>query len=62
MTRGDQRERAREKNRKKMEKAGKGKREEGGSSLTKRKENDAAIMREKQKLAQEKRAAEASSS
>ncbi|KAI9593345.1 hypothetical protein BDF19DRAFT_448393 [Syncephalis fuscata] len=50
MTRGDQRDRAREKNRKKMEKAGKGKKEESGASFTKRKESDAEIMREKQKV------------
>ncbi|CDH55370.1 predicted protein [Lichtheimia corymbifera JMRC:FSU:9682] len=59
MTRGNQRELARAKNQKKQQKMNKGKPAESGVSLTKRKENDAAIMRAKQEAAAAKKAAEA---
>ncbi|KAL1923979.1 uncharacterized protein VTP21DRAFT_7014 [Calcarisporiella thermophila] len=56
MTRGDQRERDRLKNLKKNQEKSKGKRNDG-VSVTKRKENDAEIMREKQKKAMEAKSA-----
>jgi hypothetical protein len=49
MTRGDQRERARERNRKKQEKLNKGK-SHSTVAYSKRKETDAEIMRQKQKV------------
>ena len=53
MTRGNQRDLAREKAKKKAEKAGKGKKKDDtGLSLTQRRERDAEIMREKQKKAE----------
>jgi len=58
MTRGDQRERDREKNRKKLEKGTKGK-NESGTAYLKKKEADAVIMRQKQQKAQEKKTEEA---
>ncbi|PWA03536.1 hypothetical protein BB558_000287 [Smittium angustum] len=61
MTRGNQRELAREKARKKAEKHGKSKKEEGELNLQSKKERDAEIMRQKQlKKQQEKEAAEGS--
>ncbi|KAJ1917834.1 hypothetical protein IWQ60_007656 [Tieghemiomyces parasiticus] len=52
MTRGNQRELAREKARKKADKQGKGKTTDG-RALIKKKEDDANIMREKQKVSRE---------
>ncbi|OMH84100.1 putative SERF-like protein [Zancudomyces culisetae] len=61
MTRGNQRDLAREKNRKKLEKLAKGQKKDD-ISLTSRKERDAEIMRQKQlKKQQEKEAGSASS-
>ncbi|PIA16320.1 small edrk-rich factor 2 [Coemansia reversa NRRL 1564] len=56
MTRGNQREQARQRNQKKQDKHSKGKSEDG-VSLVKRRENDAEIMRQKQLKAKEKEAA-----
>ncbi|KAJ1660923.1 hypothetical protein IWQ61_000227 [Dispira simplex] len=55
MTRGNQRELARERAKKKADKLGKAKTKDG-RTLLKKKEEDAAIMREKQKRAAEKKA------
>ncbi|KAI9021199.1 small EDRK-rich factor 2 [Hyaloraphidium curvatum] len=55
MTRGNQRELAREKNAKKQSESSKGKRADDGLTVAQRKERDAQILREKQqKAAQEK--------
>ncbi|KAJ1976234.1 hypothetical protein H4R33_006483 [Dimargaris cristalligena] len=56
MTRGNQRDLAREKNRKKAEKAGKASKTKDGRSLIQKKEDDAAIMRAKQQKNAEKAA------
>ncbi|KAK1139587.1 hypothetical protein N8T08_000660 [Aspergillus melleus] len=58
MTRGNQREKARAKNQK-AESAVKSKNTMTGSEFQRHKESSAAIMREKQKLADERRQAEA---
>ena len=55
MTRGNQRDAARQKAEKRKEKFAK----EGSKDFVKRKEADSDIMREKQKKAEEKKAAEA---
>lgn len=60
MTRGNQRELARAKNLKKQQEMGKKKGGESGEALKARKERDAAMMREKQKKAEEKQASGAS--
>ncbi|XP_051557177.1 small EDRK-rich factor 2-like [Myxocyprinus asiaticus] len=54
MTRGNQRELARQKNAKKQNEHGKGKRNEDGLSSAARKQRDAEIMQQKQKKANEK--------
>ncbi|XP_062860626.1 small EDRK-rich factor 2 [Trichomycterus rosablanca] len=54
MTRGNQRELARQKNAKKANDLGKGKRNEDGLSPAARKQRDAEIMQQKQKKANEK--------
>ncbi|KAL1930217.1 hypothetical protein VTP01DRAFT_1371 [Rhizomucor pusillus] len=59
MTRGNQRELARQKNLKKQQKQNKGKPDLKGMSVNQKKENDAAIMRAKQEAAAAKKAAEA---
>lgn len=61
MTRGNQRDLAREKNLKKQAQEGKGVRQDG-LSLAKAKENDADIMRRKQEAALAKKDATASGS
>ncbi|CAJ1049017.1 small EDRK-rich factor 2 [Xyrichtys novacula] len=53
MTRGNQRELARQKNAKKQNEHGKGKRNEDGLSAAARKQRDAEIMQQKQKKAAE---------
>ncbi|XP_078478656.1 LOW QUALITY PROTEIN: small EDRK-rich factor 2-like [Lampetra planeri] len=53
MTRGNQRELARQKNAKKQNESGKGKRNEDGLSAAARKQRDAEIMQQKQKKANE---------
>ncbi|KAM9860984.1 small EDRK-rich factor 2-like [Aulostomus maculatus] len=53
MTRGNQRELARQKNAKKQSEMGKGKRGDDGLSAAARKERDAEIMKQKQKKAEE---------
>ncbi|XP_071378569.1 small EDRK-rich factor 2-like [Centroberyx affinis] len=53
MTRGNQRELARQKNAKKHTDMGKGKRNEDGLSAAARKQRDAEIMQQKQKKANE---------
>ncbi|XP_030046290.1 small EDRK-rich factor 2 [Microcaecilia unicolor] len=55
MTRGNQRELARQKNMKKSTDHGKGKRQDDGLSAAARKQRDAEIMQEKQKKAMEKK-------
>ncbi|XP_048040269.1 small EDRK-rich factor 2 [Chanodichthys erythropterus] len=54
MTRGNQRELARQKNAKKQNETTKGKRNEDGLSAAARKQRDAEIMQQKQKKANEK--------
>ncbi|XP_043100596.1 small EDRK-rich factor 2 [Puntigrus tetrazona] len=54
MTRGNQRELARQKNAKKQNEHTKGKRNEDGLSAAARKQRDAEIMQQKQKKANEK--------
>ncbi|XP_048887437.1 small EDRK-rich factor 2-like [Brienomyrus brachyistius] len=54
MTRGNQRELARQKNAKKQNDMTKGKRNEDGLSAAARKQRDAEIMQQKQKKANEK--------
>ncbi|KAI7814301.1 small EDRK-rich factor 2-like [Triplophysa rosa] len=54
MTRGNQRELARQKNAKKQSEHGKGKKSEDGLSSAARKQRDAEIMQQKQKKANEK--------
>ncbi|XP_056123341.1 small EDRK-rich factor 2 [Siphateles boraxobius] len=54
MTRGNQRELARQKNAKKQTDTTKGKRNEDGLSAAARKQRDAEIMQQKQKKANEK--------
>ncbi|XP_064168757.1 small EDRK-rich factor 2 [Anguilla rostrata] len=54
MTRGNQRELARQKNAKKQTDSSKGKRNEDGLSAAARKQRDAEIMQQKQKKANEK--------
>ncbi|XP_018948413.1 small EDRK-rich factor 2-like [Cyprinus carpio] len=54
MTRGNQRELARQKNAKKHNDQTKGKRNEDGLSASARKQRDAEIMQQKQKKANEK--------
>ncbi|XP_028679186.1 small EDRK-rich factor 2 [Erpetoichthys calabaricus] len=54
MTRGNQRELARQKNAKKQNESGKGKRQDDGLSAAARKQRDAQIMQQKQKMANEK--------
>ncbi|XP_067298377.1 small EDRK-rich factor 2 [Pseudorasbora parva] len=54
MTRGNQRELARQKNAKKQNDTTKGKRNEDGLSAAARKQRDAEIMQQKQKKANEK--------
>ncbi|KAG5839646.1 small EDRK-rich factor 2 [Anguilla anguilla] len=54
MTRGNQRELARQKNAKKQTDGSKGKRNEDGLSAAARKQRDAEIMQQKQKKANEK--------
>ncbi|XP_051989855.1 small EDRK-rich factor 2-like [Xyrauchen texanus] len=54
MTRGNQRELARQKNAKKLSEHGKGKKNEDGLSSAARKQRDAEIMQQKQKKASEK--------
>ncbi|XP_036391372.1 small EDRK-rich factor 2-like [Megalops cyprinoides] len=54
MTRGNQRELARQKNAKKQTDMSKGKRNEDGLSAAARKQRDAEIMQQKQKKANEK--------
>ncbi|KAJ8344080.1 hypothetical protein SKAU_G00314090 [Synaphobranchus kaupii] len=54
MTRGNQRELARQKNAKKQTDATKGKKNEDGLSAAARKQRDAEIMQQKQKKAGEK--------
>ncbi|XP_052007881.1 small EDRK-rich factor 2 [Xyrauchen texanus] len=54
MTRGNQRELARQKNAKKQNDQGRGKRNEDGLSAAARKQRDAEIMQQKQKKASEK--------
>lgn len=54
MTRGNQRELARQKNAKKQGDQTKGKRQEDGLSAAARKQRDAEIMQQKQKKANEK--------
>ncbi|XP_054626192.1 small EDRK-rich factor 2 [Dunckerocampus dactyliophorus] len=51
MTRGNQRELARQKNAKKANESGKGKRGDDGLSAAARKQRDAEIMQQKQKKA-----------
>ncbi|XP_077374301.1 small EDRK-rich factor 2 [Festucalex cinctus] len=51
MTRGNQRELARQKNAKKANESGKGKRNDDGLSAAARKQRDAVIMQQKQKKA-----------
>ncbi|KAA8649197.1 hypothetical protein EYZ11_012299 [Aspergillus tanneri] len=58
MSRGNQREKARAKNQK-AEASVKSKNTMSGSEFQRHKENSAAIMREKQRLANERKAAEA---
>ncbi|KAI9228593.1 MAG: small EDRK-rich factor 1-like protein [Piptocephalis tieghemiana] len=58
MARGNQRDLAREKNLKKQKEQNKG-RKDDGMTLLQRREADAARMREKQKAAEEARAAKA---
>ncbi|CAK5009736.1 unnamed protein product [Meloidogyne enterolobii] len=58
MTRGNQRELAREKNKKKMEQLKKSQGKSGDVSTEKRMETDAEKMREKQRKAAEKKAAD----
>ncbi|KAM8877069.1 small EDRK-rich factor 2 [Synchiropus splendidus] len=53
MTRGNQRELARQKNAKKQSDHGKGKRSDDGLSAAARKQRDAQIMQQKQKQANE---------
>ncbi|XP_033841881.1 small EDRK-rich factor 2-like [Periophthalmus magnuspinnatus] len=53
MTRGNQRELARQKHAKKQNEQGKGKRNEDGLSAAARKQRDAEIMQQKQKKADE---------
>ncbi|KAM9765243.1 small EDRK-rich factor 2 [Menidia menidia] len=53
MTRGNQRELARQKHAKKQNEHGKGKRNEDGLSAAARKQRDAEIMQQKQKKANE---------
>ncbi|XP_063052275.1 small EDRK-rich factor 2 [Engraulis encrasicolus] len=55
MTRGNQRELARQKNAKKQNDQGKGKRNEDGLSAQARKQRDAEIMQQKQKAANVKK-------
>jgi len=57
MTRGDQRERDRERARKRLEQLNKSKNSEG-NAFKKRQEHDAEVMRLKQQKAREKKAAE----
>jgi ABC-type lipoprotein export system ATPase subunit len=59
MTRGNQREKARAKNLKQQKEQNKHKTTMSGSQFQRAKEDAAAIMREKQRLADERRAAEA---
>ncbi|XP_061451449.1 small EDRK-rich factor 2 [Rhineura floridana] len=54
MTRGNQRELARNKNMKKQADTGKGKRRDDGLSAAARKQRDSEIMQQKQKAAKEK--------
>ncbi|XP_039629256.1 small EDRK-rich factor 2 [Polypterus senegalus] len=54
MTRGNQRELARQKNAKKQNETSKGKRQDDGLSAAARKQRDAQIMQQKQKMANEK--------
>lgn len=54
MTRGNQRELARQKNAKKQNETTKGKRNDDGLSAAARKQRDAEIMQQKQKKANEK--------
>ncbi|KAM6119566.1 small EDRK-rich factor 2 [Pterocles gutturalis] len=55
MTRGNQRELARQKNLKKQTDSGKGKRRDDGLSAAARKQRDSEIMQQKQKKADEKK-------
>ncbi|XP_068059515.1 small EDRK-rich factor 2 [Anomalospiza imberbis] len=55
MTRGNQRELARQKNLKKQSDSGKGKRRDDGLSAAARKQRDSEIMQQKQKKADEKK-------
>ncbi|XP_041966821.1 small EDRK-rich factor 2 [Alosa sapidissima] len=55
MTRGNQRELARQKNAKKQNENGKGKRNDDGLSAAARKQRDAEIMQQKQKAANDKK-------
>ncbi|XP_038276727.1 small EDRK-rich factor 2 isoform X1 [Dermochelys coriacea] len=55
MTRGNQRELARQKNMKKQTDSGKGKRRDDGLSAAARKQRDSEIMQQKQKKASEKK-------
>nr|XP_032650072.1 small EDRK-rich factor 2 isoform X1 [Chelonoidis abingdonii] len=55
MTRGNQRELARQKNMKKQTDSGKGKRRDDGLSAAARKQRDSEIMQQKQKKATEKK-------
>ncbi|XP_048113915.1 small EDRK-rich factor 2 [Alosa alosa] len=57
MTRGNQRELARQKNAKKQNENGKGKRNDDGLSAAARKQRDAEIMQQKQKAANDKKRA-----
>ncbi|XP_005300702.1 small EDRK-rich factor 2 [Trachemys scripta elegans] len=55
MTRGNQRELARQKHMKKQTDSGKGKRRDDGLSAAARKQRDSEIMQQKQKQASEKK-------
>ncbi|XP_064422163.1 small EDRK-rich factor 2-like [Latimeria chalumnae] len=55
MTRGNQRQLARQKNMKQQLEQGKGKRKNDGLSAAARKQRDAEIMQQKQKVASEKK-------